>query len=266
LERTTRWRASIAAGWPRRSPEQAVDPSDPAGVSVLTAFGAGLISFLSPCVLPLVPGYLSAVTGVTPDELGEAGWRRVLPPALLFCASFSAIFVVILGLPASLIGEALREHRDLLNTIGGILIIVMGVLFVVSSSGRFAREWRVDALMARAGKGGPLIAGAAFALAWTPCIGPTLTSILLLAGTEGSADGVALLIVYSLGLAIPFIGSAIAFNRATTVFGAVKRHYGLIVGLGGAVLIGMGILMLTGGFTELNIEAQKITRDLGLDF
>ncbi len=239
---------------------------DPAGVSALTAFGAGIISFLSPCVLPLVPGYLAAVTGVTPDELGDAGWRRVLPPALLFCASFSLIFIIVLGLPASLLGEALREHRDLLNTIGGILIIAMGILFIVSSSGRFAREWRIDGLMERAGKGGPIVAGAAFALAWTPCIGPTLSSILLLASGEGSTDGVLLLVVYSLGLAIPFIAAAVAFNRATTAFDAVKRHYGLVIGIGGAVLIAMGILMLTGGFTTLNIEAQKITRDLGLDF
>jgi cytochrome c-type biogenesis protein len=243
-----------------------LDGVDIAGIGALTAFGAGLISFLSPCVLPLVPGYLSVVSGVSPDQLGEADWRRVLPPALLFVATFSAIFIVIFGLPASLLGEALRENRDTLTTIGGVLIIILGALFLLSSSGRFAREWRIDALMARAGKGGPVVAGAAFALAWTPCIGPTLGTILVLAGAEGSpAEGVALLAVYSAGLAIPFIASAIAFTAATTVFDAVKRHYGVVIGIGGAILIAMGVLMVTGEFTTLNQEAQSLTRDLGLD-
>ena len=144
------------------------------GVGVLTAFGAGLVSFLSPCVLPLVPGYLSAVSGVSVTELDDADWRRVVVPSLLFIASFSAIFIV-LGLTATGVGEVLREHRDLLTDIAGVLIIVMGVLFVASFFvARLNREWRVDALLERAGKGGPVVAGAAFAIAWTPCIGPTL--------------------------------------------------------------------------------------------
>ncbi len=192
-----------------------MDGVDLAGIGVLTAFGAGLISFLSPCVLPLVPGYLSVVTGISLPELGEASWRRVLPPALLFCATFSAIFIVIFGLPASLLGEALRENRDTLTTIGGVLIIALGILFLLSSSGRFARDWHIDALMSRAGKGGPVVAGAAFALAWTPCIGPTLGSILVLAGAETSpVEGVALLAIYSAGLAIPFLVAAIAFTQS----------------------------------------------------
>lgn len=243
-----------------------MDGVDLAGIGVLTAFGAGLVSFLSPCVLPLVPGYLSVVSGVAPDELRTASWRRVLPPALIFVATFSAIFIIIFGLPASLLGEALRESRDTLTTIGGVIIIVLGVLFVISSTGRFAREWRIDALMSRVGRGGPVLAGAAFALAWTPCIGPTLGSILVLAGSEGSpAEGVALLGIYSAGLAIPFLASAIAFTAATTVFAAVKRHYGVIIGLGGVILIAMGVLMVTGEFTTLNQEAQGLTRELGLD-
>ncbi len=243
-----------------------MDGVDLAGIGVLTAFGAGLISFLSPCVLPLVPGYLSVVTGISLPELGEASWRRVLPPALLFCATFSAIFIVIFGLPASLLGEALRENRDLLTTIGGVLIIALGILFLLSSSGRFARDWHIDALMTRAGRGGPVVAGAAFALAWTPCIGPTLGSILVLASAETSpVEGVALLAIYSAGLAIPFLVAAIAFTRATTLFDAVKRHYNVVIGVGGAILIAMGVLMVSGEFTTLNQEAQQLTRELGLD-
>jgi cytochrome c-type biogenesis protein len=236
-----------------------------AGVGVFAALGAGIVSFLSPCVLPLVPGYLSAVTGVSPAELNEAPWRRVLPPALLFVLTFSVIFIVILGLPASAIGQALRDHRETLNKIGGALIIALGVLFVLSSTGRFAREWRIDALMERAGKGGPVVAGAAFALAWTPCIGPILSSILVLSSTEGSTlHGVLLLSFYSAGLAIPFLAAAIAFSQATSAFAFVKRHYAVVVAGGGLILIVMGVLMVTGEFTSLNIQAQKLTNDLGL--
>src|SRR5919106_5597094 len=149
----------------------AADPA--AGVGVLAALAAGLVSFLSPCVLPLVPGYLSAVAGVDPQQIESAGWRRVLGPSLLFIAAFSAIFI-LLGLTATGIGQTLRENRELLNKVAGLLIIAMGVFFVASMFvARLNREWHVDALMARAGKGGPLVAGAAFAIAWTPCVGPT---------------------------------------------------------------------------------------------
>src|SRR5215204_7386379 len=153
--------------------------SDPAaGVTIFAAFGAGLVSFLSPCVLPLVPGYLSAVSGVSPTELDDAGWRRVLAPSLLFVASFSAIFIV-LGLTATGLGSTLQDHKDLLTKFSGVLIIAMGVLFVASLFiTRLNKEWHVDALLERAGKGGPIVAGAAFAIAWSPCIGPTLGAIL----------------------------------------------------------------------------------------
>jgi len=244
-----------------------VDAVDPAsGVGVITAFGAGLVSFLSPCVLPLVPGYLSAVSGVGVADLDDADWRRVVVPSLVFIASFSAIFIG-LGLTATGVGEVLREHRDLLTDISGVLIIVMGVLFVASFFvARLNREWRVDALLERAGKGGPLVAGAAFAVAWTPCIGPTLAAILSAAAlTDSVGHGALLLAFYSAGLGVPFLLSAIAFSRMASVFAVVKRHYAAIVAVGGAILIVMGILILTGEFFQLNIEAQKITQDLGLD-
>lgn len=241
--------------------------SDPAtGVGFFTAFGAGFISFLSPCVLPLVPGYLSTVTGVSVTELDDAGWRRVLVPSLLFIASFSAIFIA-LGLTATGLGQTLRDHQDLLTDISGVLMIAMGLLFVASPFVlRLNREWHVDSLLRRAGRGGPLVAGAAFAIAWTPCIGPTLAAILGAAALSGSAGhGAFLLAVYSAGLGIPFLAAAIAFDRMTTLFDAVKRHYTAVVAVGGAILIVTGVLILTGDFFQLNVQAQKLTTDLGIN-
>jgi cytochrome c-type biogenesis protein len=246
----------------------AVLNSDPAaGVGILAALAAGVVSFLSPCVLPLVPGYLSAVTGVSATELDDADWRRVLGPSLLFVASFSAIFI-LLGLTATGLGSALQDHRELLTKISGALIVAMGVLFVASLFvTRFNREWHVDALLERAGRGGPMVAGAAFAIAWTPCIGPTLGAILSAASLSNSAPrGALLLAVYSAGLAVPFLLTALAFSRMTTAFAAVKRHYQAIVATGGAILIAMGVLIWTGQLFQLNIEAQNWLTGLGLDF
>jgi len=241
--------------------------SDPAsGIGVLTALFAGLVSFLSPCVLPLVPGYISAVTGVSLGELEDVDWRQVLVPSLLFIGSFSAIFIV-LGLASTGIGQTLRDHRDTLEKVAAAMIIAMGIFFVLAAvTTRLNREWHIGALVARAGKGGPLVAGAAFAIAWTPCIGPTLAAILSAAALSGSAaHGALLLAVYSAGLGIPFLLTAIAFGRMTSAFAVVKRHYPIVIGAGGAVLITMGVLIWTGEFTQLNIEAQKLTENLGLN-
>lgn len=242
--------------------------TDPAaGVGVFAALAAGVVSFLSPCVLPLVPGYLSAVTGVSAAELDSAGWRRVLGPSLLFVASFSAIFIA-LGLTATGLGSFLQDNEDLLTKVSGALIVAMGVLFVASLFvTRLNREWHVDALLERAGKGGPIVAGAAFAIAWTPCIGPTLGAILSAASLSDSAGrGAFLLAVYSAGLAIPFLLTAVAFSRMTTAFAVVKRHYQAIVATGGLILIAMGALIWTGELTQLNIEAQRVLSEVGLDF
>jgi len=242
--------------------------SDPAaGVGILAALAAGVVSFLSPCVLPLVPGYLSAVTGVSAGELESAGWKRVLGPSLLFVASFSAIFI-LLGLTATGIGSVLQDHKDLLTKISGALIIGMGVLFVSSLFvPRLSREWHVDALLERAGKGGPIVAGAAFAIAWTPCIGPTLGAILGAASLTGSAaHGALLLAFYSAGLAIPFLLTAVAFSQMTTAFTVVKRHYQAIVAVGGLILIAMGVLIWTGELFQLNLEATNWMERTGLDF
>jgi len=240
------------------------DPSALPGL--FAALGAGLVSFASPCVLPLVPGYLSAVSGVSVTELDRVSWRDVLAPSLIFVASFSAIFI-LLGLTATGIGQTLNEHQGTLETIAGIVIIALGLYFVASLFiVRLNREWHVEALMARAGKGGPVVAGAAFAIAWTPCIGPTLGAILTAASISSSAAHAALLLaVYSAGLGIPFLITALAFSRMTTAFSVIKRHYAMIMAAGGAILIAMGVLILTGGFTELNIQAQKWTSDLGIN-
>ena len=242
----------------------AVDPAS--GVGLFAAVGAGIVSFLSPCVLPLVPGYLSAVTGVSPTELERAGWRRVLAPSLLFIAAFSAIFVV-LGLTATGLGQILSDHRSTLENVSGALIVALGVLFVAAAFvPRLGREWHVEALLSRAGKGGPAVAGAAFAIVWTPCIGPTLGAILTAAAASSSAGhGALLLVAYSAGLGIPFLATALAFSRMTTAFAAVRRHYAIVIGVGGAILIGMGVLILTGEFTQLNVKAQELTSNLGIN-
>lgn len=240
------------------------DPA--AGVGILTALAAGTISFLSPCVLPLVPGYLSAVTGVAAQDLERAGWRQVIVPSLLFVASFSVIFI-LLGLGATGIGSALQQNQLVLDKVAGALIIAMGVFLVAALLlPRLNREWRVDALLERAGTGGPIVAGAAFGVAWTPCIGPTLAAILGAAAVSGSAGhGAFLLAVYSAGLAIPFLLTALAFSRMTTVFEVIKRHYPLIMGVGGVILIAFGLAILTGWFDTFNRWAQSLLTDLGVN-
>ena len=242
--------------------------TDPAaGVGVLAALAAGLVSFLSPCVLPLVPGYLSAVAGLDPSEIEGAGWRRVVVPSLLFVAAFSAIFL-LLGLTATGVGQTLQDNREVLNKAAGALIIAMGVLFVASMFvARLNREWHVGALVDRAGRGGPVVAGAAFAVAWTPCVGPTLAAILGAAAlSESAGHGALLLGFYSAGLGIPFLLTALAFSRATTAFAAVKRHYTAIIAAGGMILIAMGVLVYTNELFQINIEAQKLLDRLGLNF
>jgi cytochrome c-type biogenesis protein len=231
------------------------------GVAIPAAFGAGLISFLSPCVLPLVPGYISAVAGVGP---GQVRARRVIGPSLLFVASFSFIFVVLgligqRALHASLTGPTAMK-------VSGGLIILMGLIFVLAPFvPLFSRELHIDKLTQRAGRGGPVLTGAAFALAWTPCTGPTLGAIIAATGTSSSAaHGAFLLIVYCLGLGIPFLITGLAFGTATSVFGVVKRHYPIVIGVGGAILIAMGVLIWTGEFTTLNITVDNWLNSLGL--
>lgn len=234
--------------------------------TVLLAFGAGLVSFVSPCCLPLVPGYLATVSGAAPADFGRRVDPRVLGRSLIFVSTFSLIFI-LLGLGATAIGSFLFRNQLVLNKIAGAAIIAMGVLFVSSVFVmRLNQDWRPDGLIERAGKGGPVVAGAAFAIAWTPCVGPTLGAILGLATTtQGTAHGGLLLAVYSAGLALPFLFSAVAFNAATRAFGVFKRHYAAIQVGSGLVLIAMGVLVLTGELFRLNIQAQHLLDQLGLN-
>jgi cytochrome c-type biogenesis protein len=234
--------------------------------SILLAFAAGIVSFVSPCCLPLVPGYLAAVTGSQPGETTRRWDPQVMIRALMFVMTFSLIFM-LLGLTASAAGSFLIDNIRTLNRIAGVAIIVMGVFFIASVFvTRLNRDWRPAGLIERAGSGGPVVAGAAFAIAWTPCVGPTLAAILSLAATSDSSNGVFLLGAYSAGLALPFLASAIAFNAATRSFAFFKRHYaGIQIGAG-VVMVAMGILVLTDQLFQLNIEAQKLLDRVGLNF
>jgi cytochrome c-type biogenesis protein len=238
-----------------------------ADTTVIAAFAVGLVSFVSPCVLPLVPGYLSAVSGVGIAELREGDRRTsILWPAAIFCLSFSIMFVA-LGMTATGIGSTLRDEKQTLDKAAGILIVAMGVFFLLTPFvPKLNREWRPEALISRAGSGGPIVAGLAFAVAWTPCVGPTLASILAAASTADSVGhGGVLLTFYSLGLAVPFLLTAMLFDRATATFRWIRDHYVVVTAVSGLILIGMGLLMLTGELTRLNVEAQRFLDDVGLD-
>jgi cytochrome c-type biogenesis protein len=235
---------------------------DPAsGIGIPVAFAAGLISFLSPCVLPLVPGYISAVAGVAPVDIRAS---RVIGPSLAFVASFSVIFIALGLLGQQALHGALTGPAAL--KVSGAVIIAMGLLFVLAPfMPRLSREWHVDSLMQRAGRGGPVLTGVAFALAWTPCTGPTLGAIITATGVSGSAaHGAFLLAVYCAGLGVPFLITGLAFGKATSALTIVKRHYPIVIGVGGAVLIGMGVLIWTGEFTQLNITVNHWLGTLGL--
>ena len=236
--------------------------------TVLAAFAVGFVSFISPCVLPLVPGYLSAVSGVSVAELqrGERSLLRVLLPAIVFCLSFTVVFVA-LGMTATGLGSTLQDSRGTLDKVAGAVIIALGVLFLLTPFvPKLNREWRPDALISRAGSGGPLIAGAAFAFAWTPCIGPTLGAILTAASTQDAlSDGAVLLLFYSLGLSVPFMLTALAFTRAWGAFRWLRDRYVAITAVSGLVLIAMGVLLLTGELTRLNAEAQSALDSIGLN-
>jgi len=225
-----------------------------ADATVITAFAVGVVSFISPCVLPLVPGYLSAISGVSYADLQEGEERsRVLVPAIVFCLSFTVMFVA-LGMTGAGIGATLQDHRLTLQKVSGALIIVMGVLFIAMLFvPAFNKEWRPEALLARAHTGGPVIAGLAFAVAWLPCTGPTLGAILTAAGPGGDVGrGALLLTFYSLGLAIPFLATALAFGRAMRVFRFLRDHFAPIAVASGLILIAMGVLLYTNQLTDLN--------------
>jgi cytochrome c-type biogenesis protein len=228
-----------------------------ADVSFAAAFGAGLISFVSPCVLPLAAPYLCYLAGASVEALvdeGEAKARRdILVTALLFVAGFSTVFVG-LGATASALGALLREWSHALSIAAGIGVILMGLHFLgVFRIAAMLREARVT-IDRPPGAWSAYLMGMAFALGWTPCIGPILATILAVAGSrETVAAGAGLLAVYSLGLGLPFIAAAAAigpFLRAST---AIKRRFGAIEKTVGVLLIGTGVLFLTGGFQSMSL-------------
>jgi cytochrome c-type biogenesis protein len=237
--------------------------------TVVAAFAVGFVSFISPCVLPLVPGYLSAVSGVSLADLrsGERRLSRILLPAIVFCLSFTVVFVA-LGMTATGLGSTLQDSRGTLDKVAGAIIVALGVFFLLTPFvPRLNKEWRPDALISRAGSGGPLVAGAAFAVAWTPCVGPTLGSILTAASTQDTVGkGGVLLAFYSAGLAVPFLLTAVAFGRATTAFRWLRDRYLIVTAISGCVLVAMGVLLFTGELQRLNIEAQNALNGLGLNF
>jgi cytochrome c-type biogenesis protein len=242
--------------------------ADSVDTTVVAAFAVGFVSFVSPCVLPLVPGYLSTISGVSfADIQAGRGRSRVLIPALLFCLSFTVMFVA-LGMTATGLGQTLLENRQTLREVAGVVLIAMGVLFIGTLFlPLLNREWRPELLLRRASAGGPVVAGLAFAVAWLPCTGPTLGAILTAASTEQTVgQGGVLLAFYALGLAVPFLLSALAFSSVAGVFRFFRNHYGAITVVAGAVLVAMGYLLLTGELTRLNSEALQLMDDLGINF
>lgn len=244
-------------------------------VTLLAAFGAGLLSFISPCVLPLIPGYLSYVSGLSLDELrggpaagGAAGVaaatvtpaatrRRVVTASLAFILGFSIVFVS-LGASASAIGQFLMSRLTVMNRIAGAIIIIFGL----HTMGVLRIEWlyqekRVQTSKRPAGPFGAMIVGIAFAFGWTPCIGPILAGILAVAaGQETVGAGVRLLSAYSLGLGVPFLATALAIDRFFAAFAKIRRYYHMIEIVSGALLIAIGVLIFTNRFTIL---AQWLT-------
>jgi cytochrome c-type biogenesis protein len=217
------------------------------------AFAAGVVAFLSPCVLPLAPGYVSYMTGLTGAELAEPGrsQRRVLLGSIGFVLGFTAVFVSF-GLLFGGLGGLLLQYADIINRVLGVLVIIMGLVFMGVIPG-MQREWRIHRAPTWGVAGAPLL-GVLFGLGWTPCIGPTLTAVQSLAFTEASAARGALLsAVYSLGLGLPFIMIALAFNRMAGAMAWVKQHYVWVMRIGGAMLVFVGLLLVTGAWTQFTI-------------
>ncbi|NRB34791.1 MAG: cytochrome c biogenesis protein CcdA [Rhodobacteraceae bacterium] len=222
--------------------------------AMIVALSAGIISFLSPCVLPIVPPYLAYMSGVSLNDLSEGrGGNRAMLPALFFVLGLSTVFL-LLGFTASAIGAAFLQYQSWFNTAAGLLVMAFGAHFIgVYRIGFLDREARLDAGDQGGSAFGAYVLGLAFAFGWTPCIGPQLGAILSLAASEASVTrGTALLAVYAIGLGVPFLLVARYLPRLGGVMGWMKRHMEQIEKVMGLLLWTIGLLMLTGGFSSFS--------------
>jgi cytochrome c-type biogenesis protein len=237
-------------------------------VGFVVAFGAGIISFLSPCVLPLVPAYLSMMSGVSSAELATVARpdsRRMLRATLLFVAGFTVVFAA-LEATASGLGQTLRSHEHLLNQIAGVVIIAAGLIFAGLLRPAFVmRERRWHVAPSQLGEWAAPVMGMAFAFGWTPCIGPVLAAVLSLASdTHTLGRGEAMLVAYSLGLGVPFVVAGLAFGRLTGVFSFARAHLRAINVVSGLLLAGLGVLLLTDNLHVLSTWFSDVLNALGL--
>jgi cytochrome c-type biogenesis protein len=240
--------------------------ADPLGV--LVAFGAGMLSFLSPCVLPLVPAYVSMVSGLSAAEL-ESGERPHLAPLLRgvlgFIAGFTVVFTA-LGAAASGLGHLLLDHQRGFVIAAGLVTVVLGLwLAGIGTPRLFMRERRFHPRASRLGVWAPPVMGMAFAFGWTPCIGPVLGAVLGLAAARATlTSGLVLLVAYSLGLGVPFLATGLAFGRLTEVMARVRRRLGLVNAVAGVMLILFGLLLLTDNLHWLSSVSADVLRAIGL--
>ena len=241
----------------------------PLPVAAGIAFLAGALSFLSPCVLPLVPGYLSMMSGMGASQLAvqtRTDQRTLLRSTLLFVGGFTLVFVA-LGASASAVSSSLRTHQRGLNQIAGAVVVLMGLFLAGLVSPRLLQqERRFHVTPSRLGVFAPPLMGMAFAFGWTPCIGPALAAVYILAEQQGTlARGITMLLAYSLGLGVPFVASGLAFARLTVVFGWVKRHFRVINLASGLLLAAFGVVLLTNNMSQMSGHIGDWMRHLGLD-
>ncbi|MER6783108.1 cytochrome c biogenesis CcdA family protein [Streptomyces sp. NPDC000658] len=225
-------------------------------VALPIALLGGLVSFFSPCVLPLVPGYLSYVTGVAGTDLADARRGRMVAGASLFVLGFTFVFVSS-GALFGYFGDTLRANQDVLSKVLGVLMIAMGAFFMGLMPWMTQREFRIHKRPVTGLVGAPLL-GALFGIGWVPCIGPTLASVLALSSQQGSAGrGALLTVAYCVGLGVPFVLAAVAFRKALGAFGWVKRHYVWVMRIGGTMMILTGVMLLTGAWDRLVQDVQS---------
>ncbi|MEV8374265.1 cytochrome c biogenesis protein CcdA [Kribbella sp. NPDC056861] len=230
-------------------------------VALPIAVLAGAISFFSPCVVPLLPGYLSYVTGLSAAELGSERRGRMLAGTSLFVAGFSAVFILT-GVLFGAAGNALIEHQAVITKVLGGVTVVLGLVFL-GGFGFLQRDVRVHRVPAVGIAAAPLL-GVLFGFGWTPCIGPTLGTVMNLAANEGSSGrGAILALVFSLGLGIPFIVAALAFRRMLGAVAWVRRHQLLVIRIGGVLMIAVGLLLLTGVWDSMTADLRQWVANFG---